>query len=864
MFRDATMGQRLSVGFGAVILVLALVVAFIDRQVEQTNRLAVSVTNDLSPLVKAAGNLAIAVDRQGSSLRAYVLSGNQKYLTDYQTALSQEKLAMAVLTPALKGVGDSTTLAHVQSTLKELRFDEARTLELLRSGDKNAALNYHAKHLTPLVVSMASDAGRMVTEGLARIRSAARDFETSGSNLRRTITVAFACALLLSIIFGVAVVRSVSLPAKRLAKIATEVASADYARVDTLRNHLSKVGSTDPPRSEIGRLEHSIVSMAASLRVRERALAAHGAIASICVSSSTLDMLMERTLEELARQTESGALAAFTFRGKEPLRWTYGISSENAEAAFARPGGVVEKSVASGNTVLVTDIPDDIGFALSADLGNAIPRAIACFPLRMEGDTVGAIALASLHGYDTTVLEMVEASASEIALAVGNALHHLSVKDLAEDLSVANEQLDSQNEELHNQNEEIHAQNEELESQAAELRVRNRDLEVISKSLVREQTRLRAIIQTVPDGVVMISAPDGRVTVANQAAMALYGLDTVPDVPIGEHAAAFGVYGLDGKLLSIEDLPLARCFLKGEASLHAEIMIRRPDASSVIARCNCAPKLDENGEISGAVAVFSDITDLKAHQSLLQEIYEKQRGIAEILQKSFLPSALPDVPGYEIAEAYIGAQEHAQVGGDFYDFVDFGEGRFGLVIGDVSGKGVGAAVHTAMAKYMLRGFSHEDPEPQRVMKRLNDAMTWSGNGELFITLFYGILDTRQGRLVYASAGHERPLIYRSSTADCVSLDSTGPVLGILAEASYTQRETVVSEGDALVLYTDGITEARRSGEILAQEGLESIIKQIGAKSASEMVDEIISRAKSFADGTLSDDVALLVIKSLPV
>ena len=375
-----------------------------------------------------------------------------------------------------------------------------------------------------------------------------------------------------------------------------------------------------------------------------------------------------------------------------------------------------------------------------------------------------------------------------------------------------------------------------------------------------EREQLQTIIDNMPEAVVIAAAPSGRIYMANKLAMSLYGLDALPSAEIPQHAEAYHLYRPNGDPIPGEELPLSKSLLRGETCSGEEVLIRQPDGKEIIVLCNTVPMRDDEGNITGAIGVFQDISAIKEQQRLLQEVYEHQRGIAETLQKSFLPSTHPKVAGYEIADAYIAAQEHAQVGGDFYDIIELGDGMLGMVIGDVSGKGVEAAVHTAMAKYMLRGFAHEEREPSVVLTRLNDAIARYIHGEVFITLFYGVLYTHEKKLIYANGGHEHPLLYRSRTGDFVALECTGPAVGVIPDCEYTQTEVHLAEGDAFVLYTDGITEARRDKEFLGYEGLKTMLAHIETTSAREMTNQILARVQDYADGKLQDDIALLVVK----
>lgn len=376
-----------------------------------------------------------------------------------------------------------------------------------------------------------------------------------------------------------------------------------------------------------------------------------------------------------------------------------------------------------------------------------------------------------------------------------------------------------------------------------------------------ERQHLQAVIDNLPEAVVIVSARDGRIDTMNKAALEVHGLNEVPNVSAEEFYSVHNMYHLNGQPFDPEEIPIIRSLNHGEACLGIEAAIRKqPSSNDIIVICDSIPLRNSAGAITGAVGVLRDITSIKEQQAVLQEICEKEQKIAETLQKSFLPPELPNVPGYEIGHVYRAAYQDAQVGGDFYDIIEMDGNRLGVVMGDVSGKGVAAAVHTAMAKYMLRAFAHENPEPAAVLRRVNAAMAHYMPHGMFVTMFYGVLHLQEGRLVYANAGHELPICLKSAEGACIKLASTGPAAGILPNANYEQREITISDGDAFVIYTDGITEARRGKQFLGSEGLEHILSRIRDANAWEMADTILASVQDFSGDNLLDDAALVVIK----
>lgn len=242
------------------------------------------------------------------------------------------------------------------------------------------------------------------------------------------------------------------------------------------------------------------------------------------------------------------------------------------------------------------------------------------------------------------------------------------------------------------------------------------------------------------------------------------------------------------------------------------------------------------------------------------QAYERERRIAETLQRSLLPHVPPRFGSFEIADRYNSALSEAEIGGDFYDLVELSPTRMAFVMADISGKGLSAAVHTAMMKYMLRAYSLDDMDGPELIHRLNRAV-WKYIGEqMFITLFYGVLDTETKRLTYVNAGHELPLLYAAERHLCVRLETTGTALGIFPDYDFGEASIEFMPGDSLLLYTDGATDVRRDRVFLGDDGVEAIFSHAAAGNAHQIVDAVDAGIREYASNELHDDVALMVIK----
>ncbi|MHB0914029.1 MAG: SpoIIE family protein phosphatase [Armatimonadota bacterium] len=243
------------------------------------------------------------------------------------------------------------------------------------------------------------------------------------------------------------------------------------------------------------------------------------------------------------------------------------------------------------------------------------------------------------------------------------------------------------------------------------------------------------------------------------------------------------------------------------------------------------------------------------------ETFAKNIKIAQAFQKAMLPAVPDRVDSFQAASRYYSALEIAELGGDFYDFIPLPGDRVGLVIADVSGKGLDAAVLTAMGKYTLRSFACEDPSPTNVLARTNHVLTVMDGGWGFLTIFYGVLHLPTGKLTYSCAGHPMPIVTRKSgEVFSIPCECRHPPLGILEGMEFTEEEYFLGRGDALVGYTDGVIETRRDGGFFGEERLVEVIGKYMDQAPDEIAEAIHSAVMEFGQGRIQDDIALLVIK----
>jgi sigma-B regulation protein RsbU (phosphoserine phosphatase) len=238
---------------------------------------------------------------------------------------------------------------------------------------------------------------------------------------------------------------------------------------------------------------------------------------------------------------------------------------------------------------------------------------------------------------------------------------------------------------------------------------------------------------------------------------------------------------------------------------------------------------------------------------------KKELEIAQQIQESFLPHTIPVIKNYDLAASSIPAQE---VGGDFYDFIPITDKQTGLTIGDVSGKGIPAALFMAFSRTLLRAKACRNPGVGRMIESVNNFINDEPHSNMFVTLFYSVLDNAQNTLTFVNAGHNPPLLLRKKNGDIIRLSTGGVVLGAMKGLKMNEKTIDLQAGDLLVLYTDGITEAINQQEDQFGEGrLIELLKENQELSSGDLKNLIIDQVYDFASRTpQADDITLMVLK----
>jgi len=220
------------------------------------------------------------------------------------------------------------------------------------------------------------------------------------------------------------------------------------------------------------------------------------------------------------------------------------------------------------------------------------------------------------------------------------------------------------------------------------------------------------------------------------------------------------------------------------------------------------------------------------------------------------PDELPDLTDFEVGRVYQAGS--GLMAGDFFDVFRVDSDRVAAVIGDVAGKGIESSITAFQAKYLLRVFLRQFRDPAQALEELNEQMSATGHSEEFISLVVVVFDTEAGTLRFSSAGHPAAWVWHEREVQ--PLRSTGPLLMLAPGSSYYSRELELDMGDMVVLYTDGLAEARRGDELFGEDRIATILRRDPTVAPDVLCKSLLEAARNFAEGPVEDDVAILAVK----
>lgn len=259
------------------------------------------------------------------------------------------------------------------------------------------------------------------------------------------------------------------------------------------------------------------------------------------------------------------------------------------------------------------------------------------------------------------------------------------------------------------------------------------------------------------------------------------------------------------------------------------------------------------------------ITELKQAEQERAELLSLQQelSVAARIQLSILPRDFPAFPDRTEFDVFAQIHPAKQVGGDLYDFFLLDENRLGIVIGDVSGKGVPAAIFMAVTRTLLRATALQDLSAGSCLEYVNSVLVGQSDSAMFVTVFYAILDLRNGELEYAVGGHNPPYLFAPDNVRMLPVVA-GLIVGVMGDADYETQRIRLQPGAGILLYTDGITEAENAaGEFFDEQGLEAWLRRSESLPLPELVGGLVNEVRQFAgEHPQADDLTALAVRYL--
>jgi serine phosphatase RsbU (regulator of sigma subunit)/anti-sigma regulatory factor (Ser/Thr protein kinase) len=321
--------------------------------------------------------------------------------------------------------------------------------------------------------------------------------------------------------------------------------------------------------------------------------------------------------------------------------------------------------------------------------------------------------------------------------------------------------------------------------------------------------------------------------------------------------------------IEIDKLHMDSAALKALKSSGIKMVIPLVSQGELVGLLNLGPRLSEQDYSTDDRTLLNDLATQaapalrvaqlvreKRAQDLERERFEQELHVARLIQQTLLPKELPQLPGWQITSYY---QPARAVGGDFYDFLYFDDGRLGLVIGDVTDKGVPAALVMATTRSILRSTARATISPGKVLEQTNDLLHQDIPNNMFVTCLYAILDPASGRLEYANAGHDLP--YRRHNGAVSELRATGMPLGLMPGMAYEEKDITLAPGESILFYSDGLVEAHNARRQMF--GFPHLMKLLEEDlGGTPVIDFLLAELATFTgnDWEQEDDVTLVTLQ----
>ncbi len=459
-------------------------------------------------------------------------------------------------------------------------------------------------------------------------------------------------------------------------------------------------------------------------------------------------------------------------------------------------------------------------------------KELLVVPIGLESDH-GAVIVISLAGRSASPrdLELADALADEIELSLDNAYNFERALERANSL------------------ETVFHISQAVGSSLEVKVVLDRVLDVVQKILSA-------------DAVALMTYDARRKTISTEMARGNVSASIVERV-FRPGDDVVGYVFASGQPVALRDLHEGMEGIAGDAARHG---LRSLLAVPLLARSRSIGVLTAFSTMEGAFS-DNDLSMLRtfASQAALAidtaRLYSREHEVASILQHSILPGVLPTFEDIDAASAYEPAGGDAEIGGDYYDLFRSPDGSICVAISDVCGKGVVAATKTSMIKYAVRSLVAAGFTPGRVLTEVNRMVGEGGDPTDIVTMWVGSIDPANRTVTWSGGGHPPGLLLRASNGEIVRLISKGPLLGAVSDVMYLDEIAVLEPGDAILLYTDGVTEARSGNTFFGEERVGQALCPGG--TSAEIVERLMTAVRRFAQRVLRDDVAVLAVRFVP-
>jgi serine phosphatase RsbU (regulator of sigma subunit) len=346
-----------------------------------------------------------------------------------------------------------------------------------------------------------------------------------------------------------------------------------------------------------------------------------------------------------------------------------------------------------------------------------------------------------------------------------------------------------------------------------------------------------------------------------------------PDLEIAPNDPILAYLTNVSGVVEVEKLDLDSPALQAMKAADVKLVVPLVSQGELIGLLNLGPRLSQQEYSADDRKLLSDLSTQTAPSVRVAELVRQQQQeaqererieqelkVARVIQQTLLPKTLPKLPGYDVAAYYQPARE---VGGDFYDFLELEDGRLGLVVGDVTDKGIPAALVMATTRAMLRTAAQRLFSPGDVLRRANETLVTDIPPNMFITCLYAILEPESGRLHYANAGQDLPYRRRAGRSQgAEELKARGMPLGLMSGMEYEEKEILLEKGESVLFYSDGLVEAHDPHhEMFGSPRLQGLV---GAhrSGGSSLIGFLLSELTRFTgeDWEQEDDITLVTLE----